>query len=228
VQNVLVVAAHPDDEILGCGGTIAKHVKNGDIVNVVILVEGVTSRDKNRDISNRNEELSRLGDIAKKANGFLGVDSLNLHDFPDNRLDSLDRLDLIKKVEEFIKKFNPQIVYTHHCGDVNIDHRRIHEAVVTACRPIPNHCVKRLLFFEVASSTEWQTSYFVSSFVPNYFVDISNFLDLKLKALEIYKCEMRDYPHARSIEALKYLAKWRGVSVGVKAAEAFILGREIN
>lgn len=228
MQNVLVVAAHPDDEILGCGGTIAKHVKNGDIVNVVILVEGVTSRDKNRDISNRNEELSRLGDIAKKANGFLGVDSLNLHDFPDNRLDSLDRLDLIKKVEEFIKKFNPQIVYTHHCGDVNIDHRRIHEAVVTACRPIPNHCVKRLLFFEVASSTEWQTSYFVSSFVPNYFVDISNFLDLKLKALEIYKCEMRDYPHARSIEALKYLAKWRGVSVGVKAAEAFILGREIN
>ena len=228
MQNVLVVAAHPDDEILGCGGTIAKHVKNGDIVNVVILVEGVTSRDKNRDISNRNEELSRLGDIAKKANGFLGVDSLNLHDFPDNCLDSLDRLDLIKKVEEFIKKFNPQIVYTHHCGDVNIDHRRIHEAVVTACRPIPNHCVKRLLFFEVASSTEWQTSYFVSSFVPNYFVDISNFLDLKLKALEIYKCEMRDYPHARSIEALKYLAKWRGVSVGVKAAEAFILGREIN
>ena len=227
-DKILVIAAHPDDEILGCGGTIAKHVKNGDEVIVVIMAEGLTSRDLERDRDKREKDLFDLGKIAESANKLLGVKSLFLHDLPDNRMDSVDRLEIIKVVENYIKKINPSTIYTHHSGDVNIDHRRIHEAVVTACRPQPNNCVKNVLFFEVASSTEWQTSNFNVPFIPNWFVDISETLALKLQALKIYNSEMRDYPHSRSIEALEYLAKWRGSCVGVESAEAFVLGRRLN
>lgn len=228
-KKVLVLAAHPDDEILGCGGTIAKHVRQGDEVNVVILAEGITSRDRHRDREKHQEELMSLAEAAKQANQILGVSSLQLYNFPDNRMDSIERLEIIKVVEEFIEQIKPDIVYTHHIGDVNIDHRRIHEAVVTACRPMPNkHRIETLLFFEVASSTEWQPPGSASPFVPNWYVDISETLDLKLRALRAYQSEMRDWPHARSIPALEYLAKWRGANIGVNAAEAFILGRKLD
>jgi LmbE family N-acetylglucosaminyl deacetylase len=224
-QKVLVVAAHPDDEVLGCGGTIAKHVRKGDEVSVVILAEGITSRDSACNKDKRARDLSHLADMAKKANAILGVKNVLLHNYPDNRMDSLDRLDVIKTVEHFISKFNPKTVYTHHSGDVNIDHRVVHEAVVTACRPTPGFCVKQLLFFETASSTEWQPSLSNFYFMPNCFVDISEFIDLKMKALDAYLSEMREYPHARSLKTLEYLARWRGASVGVEAAEAFGVGR---
>ncbi|MCK4650922.1 PIG-L family deacetylase [Candidatus Babeliales bacterium] len=224
-EKVLVIAAHPDDEILGCGGTVAKHAKNGDIVNVVIIAEGVTSRYEKINIKKREKELSELSKSSHKANEILGVSSLKLFDFPDNKMDSIIRLDLIKKIEGCIDKFEPSIVYTHHFGDLNVDHRRVHEAVVTSCRPIPGHSVKRILFFEVASSTEWNPS---TLFSPNWFVDISGTLDCKLKALEAYKTEIRDFPHSRSFKALKSLAEWRGASVGLFAAEAFILGRNLE
>lgn len=228
-QNVLVIAAHPDDEILGCGGTIAKHVKKGDKVHCIILAEGITSRDKIRNRELHQRELTELGIAAQKANQILGVHTLRLLDFPDNRMDSIDRLDIIKVVEDLINEFKPDIVYTHHIGDVNIDHRRIHEAVITACRPIPgNHFVKQILFFETASSTEWMTPGSAPAFSPNWYVDISETLELKLDALRAYECEMREWPHARSVEALKYLAHWRGANIGVHAAEAFILGRNIE
>ncbi len=228
-NKVLVVAAHPDDEILGCGGTMAKHIKNGDSVHVAILAEGITSRDKQRNREAHLGELSYLAKTAHKANEIIGVTSLKLLDFPDNRMDSVDRLDVIKVVEELINEYKPNIVYTHHIGDVNIDHRRIHEAVITACRPIPgNHFVEQVLFFETASSTEWQTPGSAPAFVPNWYVDISDTLELKLKALEAYMYEMRDWPHARSVKALEHLARWRGANVGVDAAEAFILGRKIE
>ena len=227
-QKVLVVAAHPDDEILGCGGTIAKHVIDGDEVHVLIVAEGVTSRDKERDGDKRKKELDNLNIAAKKANDILGVSGLYyVCKFSCCRTDSVNLLDIIKEIEEIIDKVKPQIIYTHHSGDVNIDHRRIHEAIVAACRPVPNYLVKKLLFFEVASSTEWQPPGSSNYFMPNWFVDISDTLDLKLKALEAYKCEMRDFPHSRSIDALNFLAKWRGASVGVNAAEAFILGRNL-
>jgi LmbE family N-acetylglucosaminyl deacetylase len=226
---VLVIAAHPDDEVLGCGGTIAKHASMGDEVNVAILAEGITSRDRHRDRDKHLDELSELAKAAQEANRILGVSSLTLRDLPDNRMDSLDRLDVTKVVEELIAQFQPDIVYTHHIGDVNIDHRCIHEAVVTACRPIPNkHLVRQLLFFEVASSTEWQPPGSGASFHPNWFVDISATLSRKLQALEAYRCEMRDWPHARSVRALEHLARWRGANIGAEAAEAFILGRYIQ
>ncbi|MDV2583342.1 PIG-L deacetylase family protein [Alkalibacillus haloalkaliphilus] len=228
-RSILVIAAHPDDEVLGCGGTMAKHAQNGDRVYSAILAEGITSRDKSRSREKHTEQLSELGQAAHKANNVLGVQSLKLFDFPDNRMDSLDRLDIVKVVEDLIDQVKPDIVYTHHSGDVNIDHRRIHEAVITACRPIPgNHLVKQVLFFEVASSTEWMTPNSAPSFHPNWYVDISETLQLKLDSLNAYEYEMREWPHARSVKALEHLAKWRGANIGVEAAEAFILGRNIE
>lgn len=227
-MNVLVIAAHPDDEVLGCGGAIAKHTQQGDIVHVLILAEGATSRNPQRDRKKLQNELSTLAEAAHQASEILGVTSLKLHDFPDNRMDGCDLLDIIKVIEQEIVKYQPEIIYTHHIGDVNIDHRRIHQAVVTATRPIPSSTVKTLLFFEVASSTEWQTPGSAPAFTPNWFVDISQTLSLKLEALAAYEFEMRSWPHARSIEALEHLAHWRGASVGVEAAEAFILGRRLN
>jgi len=228
-KTILVVAAHPDDEILGCGATMAKHIQQGDQVHVWILAEGLTSRELVRNRNQHLDQLSELAQAAHAANSVLGVTSLNLHDFPDNRMDSLDRLDVVKKVEELVQLHKPNIVYTHHIGDVNIDHRCIHQAVVTACRPIPgNHLVEQILYFEICSSTEWQTAGSAPAFVPNWFVDVSSTIELKLKSLEAYAGEMRPWPHARSIKAVEHLARWRGASIGTDAAEAFILGRKIE
>ncbi|MBD3257352.1 PIG-L family deacetylase [candidate division GN15 bacterium] len=227
-NSILVLAAHPDDEVLGCGGVMARHARQGDTVRSVILAEGITSRDTKRDRDARTDELSALGKAAHKANKILGVEELILHDFPDNRMDSLPRLDVVKYIEELIERFRPDIVYSHHGGDVNVDHRRIHDAVVTACRPMPGkQGVQTLLFFEVASSTEWQPPGSATPFVPDWFVDVSEYLTVKLEALGAYASEMRPWPHARSIEAVEHLARWRGANIGVSAAEAFKLGRRL-
>jgi len=224
---VFIVAAHPDDEVLGCGGIIARHADAGDHVQVLILAEGATSRQQQRDRGQVNAELSNLARAAQKAGEILGASEVELLDLPDNRLDSLDRLDLIKLIEARIERYQPQIVYTHHSGDVNVDHRRLHQAVVTTCRPTPGHCVRRLLSFEVASSTEWQPPGSAPAFQPNWFVDISAQWERKQLALEAYASEMRPWPHARSIQALEHLARWRGAQVGVEVAEAFCLLRQL-
>jgi len=227
-RSVLVIAAHPDDEVLGCGGTMARHAKDGDKVHVVILAEGITSRDQKSNRENRKKELSALSEAARRANEILGVKTVELNDFPDNRMDSLARLEVVRVVEGFIDRFKPDIIYTHHAGDVNVDHRRVHEAVVTACRPMPgNQGVRTLLFFEVASSTEWQPPVSAIPFAPDWFVDVSTTLELKLQALQAYESEMRPWPHSRSVKALEHLARWRGASIGVEAAEAFELGRRL-
>ncbi|NEQ36718.1 MAG: PIG-L family deacetylase [Okeania sp. SIO3I5] len=227
-MKVLVIAAHPDDEVLGCGATIAKHALRGDVVHVLILAEGITSRDLQPDREKRNYELSALAEVPREAAKILGAASVELHNFPDNRLDSCNLLDIVKVVEQAIDKHQPEIIYTHHRGDLNIDHCYVHQAVVTATRPLPNRSVKTLLFFEIASSTEWQTPYSAPIFAPNWFVDVSDTISLKLKALEAYQSEMRPWPHARSIIALEHLAHWRGATIGVEAAEAFMLGRNIT
>ena len=226
-QSILVVAAHPDDEVLGCGGTIARHADAGDRVQVLIVAEGATSRQPHRDRAQANSALSALAQAAQEAGSVLGANSVELLDLPDNRLDSLDRLDLIKQIELRVAHYEPQVVYVHHSGDVNVDHRRLHEAVVVACRPTPGHCVKRLLSFEVASSTEWQTPGSAPAFQPNWFVNISAQWQRKHEALEAYASEMRPWPHARSLAAVEHLARWRGSQVGVDAAEAFCLLRNL-
>jgi N-acetylglucosamine malate deacetylase 1 len=221
-STVVVFAAHPDDEILGCGGTIAKLIQKGSKVHVVFLADGESSRDDIEDIDNL---ILQRKNNAKKALKILGCDSIEFLDFPDNRLDSLDLLDVVKKVENFIDAFKPYTIFTHYAHDLNIDHQITHNAVVTACRPQPGHCVKELLFFEVPSSTEWNLS---QAFTPNYFVDISSTLPLKINALNIYKNEMKIFPHPRSINAIEALTYFRGASSGCSAAEAFILARKIT
>ncbi|PTQ69961.1 PIG-L deacetylase family protein [Pseudomonas sp. GV071] len=222
-ETVLVIAAHPDDEVLGCGGTIAWHAARGDQVHVAIMAQGLFSRG-----TPAEAEQAALRSACKNANAILGVASLECFDLPDNRLDSLDLLDIVQKVEALVQRHQPGVVYGHWSGDVNIDHRLLHEAVVTACRPQPGHPVHTLLFFEVASSTEWQIPHSAPAFLPNWFNDISQTLDAKLRALDAYAMEMRAWPHPRSVRAVEHLARWRGATVGVDAAEAFVLGRRLN
>tara|TARA_Y100001933_G_scaffold265084_1_gene335168 strand:+ start:11343 stop:12047 length:705 start_codon:yes stop_codon:yes gene_type:complete len=223
MKNVLVVAAHPDDEILGCGGTIAKHVNAGDPVQILIVAEGSTSRQQERDRAQVRDELSALAEAAQTAGSILGAADVELLDLPYNRLKSLNRLDLIKRIEERVKRHQPDCVYVHHAGDVDVDHHRLHEAVVTACRPTPDQVVKRLLSVEVESSTEWQPPGAAPSFHPNWFVDSSDQWEHKREALMAYSTEMRDEPHTRSMEASEHLARWRGAHVGVEDPEEIYL-----
>ena len=222
--SVLVIAAHPDDEILGCGGTIARHIKNGAMVSVLIMADGITSREKSS-TELLAKEIGERQECANLANRILGVNDLTLLSYPDNRMDRAVLLDVVKDVEKKLDQLKPSIVYTHHAGDVNIDHYIVHEAAIVACRPQPDHCVRELLFFETPSSTEWRPAASRSSFEPNWFIDISETLDLKLKALQAYDSELRQFPHPRSLSAVEHLARWRGASVGLEAAEAFELGR---
>ena len=225
-MTTLVVAAHPDDEVLGCGASIYKWATAGDDVHVLILAEGITSRDISLE-SNAISALDELAEAARAASRILTVSSLSLHDFPDNSMDTVRFLDIVKIVETFVSKLTPNVVVTHHVGDLNIDHRITHNAVLTACRPVPGCCVKRILCFETPSATEWQSPVFNQPFTPNWFEDVSQTFDVKLKALEAYQSEMRIWPHSRSIESVQHLARWRGAAVGVEAAEAFMLIRQI-
>ncbi len=226
-KTVCVIAAHPDDEVLGCGGAIAKHIQQGDDVHVLIMSEGITSRDQDRNVEKRSDELSDLVSAAQEANKILGSTSLAFSQFPDNRMDSVDLLDVVKVVEGFFNDKNPKIVYTHHFSDVNIDHQTVHNAVVTAARPLPGSQLESVLFFEVLSSTEWQVAGNQKYFQPNWFVDISDTVNKKCDAMKVYNTELREWPHPRSVRGLEALASLRGCTIGVDAAEAFVLGRKI-
>lgn len=218
---ILVVAAHTDDEAMGCGGTIARHVFEGDKVHLLFMTDGVSSRD-----TQAGEASERLS-AAHLAAKIMGVSSFtNLH-FPDNRMDSVPLLDIVKEIEDKIQELQPEIIYTHHIGDLNIDHQITHKAVMTACRPQPGFCVKSIYAFEVVSSTEWQNPNFLP-FVPNTFVNISLYLGIKMKAVQAYSVEMRKKPHSRSLKHIELLAQHRGNSVGIEAAEAFMLLRKIK
>lgn len=224
-QSILILAAHPDDEVLGCGGTIVKLADQGAIVHAAFLADGVFSRAG--DTAVQQGELHVRRAAAKKACDILGIKSVSFGDFPDNRMDTVALLDITKALEKLIAEHQPEVVFTHHAGDVNIDHRRMHEAVVTACRPQRGHPVKTLLCFEVPSSTEWQLPGSAPEFAPNWFVDISDTLERKLAALDAYAAELRAWPHPRSRQGVEHLAHWRGATVGVDAAEAFMLGRQL-
>jgi len=221
-KTVLVVVAHPDDEVLGCGGTIAKHVAKGDQVHIVFMADGVGSRG-----SDGSEEYQRRNLARDEALAILGVSRHHTLDFPDNRMDSLPLLDVVQALELIIEQVQPTRVYTHHHGDLNVDHRVTHQTVMTACRPVPGNSVREILTFEVMSSTEWATPGF-ATFVPNAFVDISDYVQKKLEALAAYEMEIRPTPHSRSIAHLEALAKHRGHCVGVEAAEAFEVVRLVE
>lgn len=223
--SVLVVAAHPDDEVLGCGATIASMASNGRNVHVLLLADGEAARVE----SGRSciAEIESRKSAAIEAARILGCASVECLSLPDNRMDSLVLLDVVREIEMRIAKHAPTTLLTHHGGDVNVDHRIAHEAAIVACRALPNHPVRELLFFEVPSSTEWRPVGGGGNFAPNYFVDITTTMELKIRALNVYARELRDFPHPRSRLAVEALAQWRGASVGVAAAEAFVLGRMI-
>ena len=227
---ILLIAAHPDDEALGCGGTIARFSTQGCEVHLAFLADGVSARGiPGRELAEQDREaLKRRRMAARKAAEILGAASVSFDDLPDNQLDSLPLLDITHRVEALIAQRQPSVVLTHHPGDLNIDHRRVHQAVMIACRPQRGHCVRTLLVFEVPSSTEWQPPGSGAAFEPNWFVDISDTLEQKCKALDAYHEEMRAWPHPRSLEAVEHLARWRGATVGCEAAEAFVVLRQLQ
>ena len=221
-NNVLVFAAHPDDEILGCGATMAKLTAEGYNVVTVIAAQGITSRDTTK---SQQKALKTLKESCFKANQILGVKKIHFLDLPDNRMDSLDLLDVVKKVEELINLYKPTVILTHHAADLNIDHQILNRAVLTASRPQPDQ-QRSIFFFEVLSATHWFSSGApATAFIPNTFIDVSTYLNKKLLALKSYQDEMRPFPHARSMETVKHLAHLRGSEVGLEAAEAFMVGR---
>jgi LmbE family N-acetylglucosaminyl deacetylase len=219
---VFVVAAHPDDEVLGCGGAIARHADRGDRVDVLFVADGVTSRPGGK------ASLEGRRAAARRAAQVLKVRAPRFLDFPDNRLDSVPLLDIVQALERVIAEVAPTVVYTHHGGDLNIDHRIVHQATLTALRPMPNSKIEGLFAFETPSSTEWATPAIGAGFRPDRFIDISSVLERKLAALEAYGEELRPFPHPRSAEAVRALATWRGASAGLKAAEAFLTLRWIE
>lgn len=221
MRSILVVAAHTDDEVLGCGGTIARHVTKGDTVHAVFMADGVTSRP-----DATHAEIKQRNSAAASAHKILGIEQAYMLGFPDNRMDSVPLLDIVQKLEKILQKVQPEVVYTHHIGDLNIDHQITHQAVMTACRPIPGTTVKEIYAFEVLSSTEWNTPGLLL-FIPNVFMDISRYLEIKISALKAYEVEMCEEPHSRSIENAKRLAELRGNAVGLEAAEGFSLVRAL-
>ncbi|MDI1270409.1 MAG: PIG-L family deacetylase [Polaromonas sp.] len=226
-NSVAVVAAHPDDEVLGCGGTLARMASEGRAVHILLLADGESSRPEIPDRGSDANKMAARKAAAENACKVLGCSTVEILMLPDNRLDSLVLLDVVRQVEKFLLRHQPSTVFTHHAGDVNVDHQVVHHAVITACRPLPEYHVRELLFFEVPSSTEWRPAGSAAPFVPNWFVDISATMAKKLKALEVYETELRAFPHPRSLQAVSALAAWRGATVGVDAAEAFMLGRKV-
>lgn len=221
MKTVLVIAAHADDEALGCGGTVARHVAEGDLVHLVLMADGVYSRSQSSeaDLARRNEALEH-------ARSILGIATVSSLSLPDNQMDTVSLLEIVQKLEPIILEIQPSVIYTHHYGDLNVDHRVTHAAVMTACRPIPGSSVREIYCFEVLSSTEWATPQ-NERFLPNLYVDITKYITKKLEALEAYAEEMRVAPHSRSIVHIEALSRHRGFSIGVDAAEAFEVYRII-
>jgi LmbE family N-acetylglucosaminyl deacetylase len=220
-MSVLVVAAHPDDEVLGCGATISRLANEGNDVFIAILGEGVTSRS-----DTGTEGVLKLKEKAIEVAALLGAKEVFTFDFPDNRFDTVALLDIVKQIEELIKKLSPEVVFTHHGGDLNIDHVITHRAVLTATRPLEGSSVKEVYVFEVPSSTEWAFGSF-GSFNPDVFFDASVGIECKLKAMEIYDSEARESPHPRSPEILRAISRRWGSAVALEYAEAFETIRRI-
>ena len=226
-KRILVVAAHPDDEILGVGGTISRLVSEGFTATALILGEGATSRTMSREMTSV-DVVSELHRNSQRATTTVGYSEVLFESLPDNRFDSIDLLDVTKMVEKHIKYIDPMMVFTHHHGDLNLDHRITCEATAIATRPLKGCNVKEVYCFETLSSTEWAFPSGLSSFRPNAFVDIDSQLELKLQAMRCYESEICEFPHPRSLKAIKAAAqKWGSVS-GANAAEAFEILRMIR
>tara|TARA_Y100000782_G_C10143730_1_gene248440 strand:- start:108 stop:773 length:666 start_codon:yes stop_codon:yes gene_type:complete len=220
-MKILIIAAHPDDEVLGMGGTIKKLSKAGNKIKVIFLSTGILAR---RPL-NGQKKVKELRINAKSAAKVLGVNQVDFMDFPDNEMDLVSNLQLTKVIEKEITSFKPTTVYVPTKYDVNVDHQAVYNSTITATRPKKNTFVKEVISFEIPSSTEW---YFPNEFSPNLFVDISNEFKSKINALKKYKNEIREFPHPRSVDALEAIAKRWGSVSGFRYAEAFSLVRKLE
>lgn len=226
----MIVAAHPDDELLGLGASMHKLIKEeGVITHVVILGEGITSRSDMRNVDDWKEELKKHHQNMYSAAKIIGYHSVKSYNFSDNRFDSHALLDIVKVVEHEKENFQPDIIFTHHGGDLNIDHQITFQAVMTATRPMQGECVKTIITFETPSATEWQASSDPRHFSPNLFIEVSeDDLQAKVDAMAAYQYEVREFPHPRSAEALRIMAQYRGYTVGKRLAEVFQIIRMID
>ena len=228
MKNIFVVAAHPDDEILGCGGTLLKHVANGDKVYILFVAEGVTGRYKKnekmkflKEISKRNKMAEKVAKLGKfKIVDFLGLKNLELGSYPHNYITNL--------IIKYFKKYKPDVVYTHFEHDLNIDHYHTFFSTFIACRPNKDFKKKKFLSFEIPSSTDWGINNNGRLFNPNYFVDIKKYLSSKEKLLNEYKFEMREAPHSRSTKNINAISIVRGGVVGLHHAEAFYVNKILD
>lgn len=225
-MTTLVVAAHPDDEVLGCGGTIAK-ISAREEVHIHILGEGISSRHSKREDADK-AALERLREDAREVGRILGAREVTFGGLPDNRFDEPALLDVVKQIEEIVQRLQPTVVYTHHPGDLNNDHLVTFRAVMTATRPVGKYPVREVYTFEINSSTEWAFQQFQPPFHANVFVEIESTIETKVRGMERYESEKRDFPHPRSSEALRVQARRWGSVVGVPYAEAFQLIRDVR
>ncbi len=221
-KRILVVAAHPDDEILGCGGTLARFRDEGNKIQTVFFTNGISSR---------NDKVSKKAIEIRKKNALLVAKKLKSNepiffDYPDNQLDTIPLLKIIKKIEKVLKNFKPNIIFTHFDKDLNIDHQVVSKAVTTATRPLSGSKLEMILFFEILSSTEWTYQNNKDSFTPNYFINIEKFISKKKDLLKIYREELREWPHSRSLRGTEILSNYRGMMSGTSNAEAFILSKK--
>ena len=224
-DRILIVASHPDDEVLGCGGTIARLVNEGGVAYSLILGEGVTSRDEKRNARKREAEIKELKKQACQAGKVIGTKEVFTYDFPDNRFDTVSFLDIVKTIERIKKRIKPNKIFTHYEKDLNIDHQITLKAVITAARPLPKETVKEVLSFEVLSSTEWNNQ---QTFTPDVFFDVTKTLENKLAAINQYKSELKKFPHPRSIKGIRINAENWGMKAGVKFAEVFKTVRSVR
>jgi len=233
-MNVLIIAAHPDDEVLGMGGTIAKHTSKHDNVTIIYMATGITARRKPAEYEIKSipkkiqekwqQEIEKLQQDARKSAKLLKVKTVKFFDFPDNEMDGIHLLKVVKVIEKEIESVKPDVIYTNHYSDLNVDHKVVYNATLTACCP-SNVLVKEILCFEVLSSTEWSYPY---NFNPNYFINIENHVTKKVNAMKLFKSEIREFPHPRYSEIIRNVAARWGSVCGFKAAEAFEMIRKIE
>ena len=229
-KRIMIVAAHPDDELLGLGASMHKWIREENVTtHVVILGEGITSRSDVRNVDEWKDVLEKHHQNMYSAAKIIGYHSVKSYNFSDNRFDSHALLDIVKVVEHEKENFQPDIILTHHGGDLNIDHQLTFQAVMTATRPMQEECVKAVITFETSSATEWQATCDPRTFTPNLFMEISEEdLQAKIDAMAAYQYETREFPHPRSAEALRIMAQYRGYTVGKKLAEAFQIIRILH
>lgn len=227
MKRILIVAAHPDDDILGCGGMMAKSAKEGLDIKVVFIAEGTSCRYDPSQINSSKviKEIEIRSNYAREALSILGISDIEFFNMPCGRLDTTPLIDIGKVIEKKIKEFKPDTIFTHSDKDTNNDHRIVFQAALQATRPSALNDVQRLYCFEILSSSEWK---FIDAFKPNYFVALDKqYVELKIRALEVYESETKEFPFPRSREGLMVQAKSRGMQVGKKYAEAYYLVREI-